>query len=272
MTERTAQQDGKVGRMVARSGLRSASKTVLRVLSRMLPRAVKDYLRANLQPRDEVFWVALGRFDPSIKTIFDVGANVGDVTLHMLEVFPAATIYAFEPCASTFGVLSQRVAESPHWSRVKLFNLGLYDESSSLTLNITSHHGANSLVGITPEYHVANPHIQETAGEEIELVRLDDFIRAQGVTHIDLMKIDVEGAEYQVISGGSDSMKSMVDAVMCEISFVRHPRSHGEFIRLFELMHELGFAPAEFYDIAQGDTGTVWRLGQLDCVFRRFSA
>lgn len=244
----------------------------LRILARMVPRRVKDYVRANLLVKDEVFTAAVGRIDPSIETIFDVGANVGDVTLYMLDVFPRATIYAFEPCSSSYERLSQRIAESPHRDRVKLFNLGFYDEEGRRMLHLTSHHGANSLVDVTPGYHEANPQVTECAAEEVALVRLDDFIAEQGVDHVDLMKIDVEGVETEVIAGGLETMKSIVDIVLCEVSFVRHPRPQGEFIRLFELMNECGFAPAEVYDVWQSEAGTPWRLGQLDCVFRRFDA
>jgi len=238
----------------------------------MVPRSIKDRVRENLLVKDEVFTASVARIDPGIETIFDVGANVGDVTLYMLEAFPRSTIYAFEPCSSSFAILSRRVAESGQTERVNLFNLGFYDAAGSDTLHITTHHGANSLVGITPEYREANPQVRECAAEQVALVRLDDFVAEKGIAHVDLMKIDVEGAESKVIAGGRKTLSTMVDAVMCEISFVRHPRARGEFIKVFQLLHDCGLAPAEIYDLWQSESGAPWRLGQFDCVFRRFDA
>jgi FkbM family methyltransferase len=243
---------------------------IRRALSRIVPRPVKDYIRARFPAEQDGFGSALGRLGEDIEVVFDVGANVGDMTLRMLDVFPRAIVYSFEPCTSTFEVLRSRVEDSPHAGRARLFKHGFGAISETKGLHVTSHHGANSLLDISPEYHEANPHVQEHAIEEITLLRMDDFVRDRGVEHIDLVKIDVEGAEAEVISGARETLSSRVDTVFCEVTFVRHPRSRGEFVRIFQLMHDCGFAPAEIYDVAQGDAGTVWRLGQLDCVFRRF--
>jgi hypothetical protein len=136
-------------------------------------------------------------------------------------------------------------------------------------LHLSPAHGANSLIASSEEYRQLNPHIQHTGTEQIHLMRLDDFVAREGVERIDLVKIDVEGFELQVLQGGSDTFRNRVDSLMMEISFVRHPRSSAEFMRLFELLHDYGFAPAEIYDLAQVPDGD-WRLAQFDCIFRKF--
>ncbi len=244
-----------------------------RMLSKLLPRSLKDYVRANLLVPNDSFDLSLSRVDPDIKVVFDIGANVGGITTILLERFPNAIVYSFEPCTSTFEKLRQAVAASPHRERCRMFKMGFYDAPTLGQLHITSHDGANSLLDITPEYHRANPHIEECDSEEIELRLLDDFVAEQGIDHIDLIKVDVEGAEAEVLLGGRETLSEKVDVVFCEISLVRHRRSQGEFIRIFETMHECGFAPAEIYDVAQGGApASLWRLGQFDCVFRRFDA
>jgi FkbM family methyltransferase len=254
-------------------------RLLLKALPSVLKDRVKRYMRSVVGP--EVVCAeygldhALSRVDPSISTIFDIGANVGDLTFIMLDLFPNATVFAFEPCASTFQQLRERTEASPVRDRVRLFNHGFYDEPCSRALHVTSHHGANSMLEITPEYREMNPHIRDLATEDIRLVRLDDFVAEHGVTHIDLMKIDVEGAEYEVLAGGRHTLESSVDTVFCEISFVRWPRERGRFIEILQLMHGCGLAPADMYDVARVDEenrGAVWRLAQLDCVFRRYDA
>ena len=237
-------------------------------ISRLVPRKLKQVLRPPAPPSG--FESAIRRLNLDSGVVFDVGANVGDMTFAMLEVFPKATIYAFEPCSGTHQALAERVAGSRNAGRVRLFRNGFFDQATVRPLNVTSFNGANSLLGITPEYHEMNPHIEERTTEDITLVRLDDFVREQGIRHIDLIKIDVEGAEYEVLAGGRETLSTMVDAVIVEISFVRHPREQGEFIRVFEILHECGFAPAEVYDVGHAETQRVWRLAQFDCVFRRY--
>jgi FkbM family methyltransferase len=210
------------------------------------------------------------RLGPDLKTVFDVGANVGDMTIGMCKWFPDATVHAFEPYSKTFERLRDRIEASPYRDRVKLHNFGFYDKMGTAPLHVTSFHGANSLVAVSPAYHVFNPHIREEGSEDVQLVRLDDFVAEAGISQIDLIKVDVEGAEYEVFAGGVQTLTSMVDAVICEMSFARFPRERGEYIRVSQMLQDCGFAPAEIYDVAQGDTGDQFRLAQYDCVYRSF--
>jgi FkbM family methyltransferase len=246
-----------------------------RTLGRVLPRSVKSKVKnyiINLFPPAETdtFGLSLSRLAPDLEIIFDVGANVGDMTMAMCERFPSATVYAFEPSASTFETLRARVESSPYRDRVKLNKFGFYDKGGTALLHVTSHHGANSLLEISSTYHVFNPHVREIDSEEVRLVRLDDYMVDADISHVDLMKVDVEGAECEVFAGGVRTLSSMVDTVFCEMSFARYPRERGEYIRVCQILHDCGFAPAEIYDVAQGDTGDQWRLAQFDCVFKSF--
>ena len=244
-------------------------RTILRMLPRRLKDRVKNSITKLVPPeRSDGFELSLSRLAPELETVFDVGANVGDMTMLMCEQFPGASVYAFEPCSTTFERLRARVEASPYRDRVRLHKLGFYDKNGTGLLHVTSHHGANSLVEISSSYRVFNPHIREEDSENVRLVRLDDFVGEAGITHIDLMKVDVEGAEYEVFAGGVQTLSSMVDTVFCEISFARHPRERGEYLRVCQALHDCGFAPAEIYDVAQGDTSDQWRLAQFDCVFK----
>ena len=248
---------------------------MIRPLVRLLPRRLKDrvkaYIRTWVPPEtSDSYERSLSRLGPDLKTVFDVGANVGDMTMSMCERFPTATVHAFEPYSQTFEKLRARVEASPFRDRVVLHRFGFYDKGGTAPLHVTSFHGANSLVAISSAYHVFNPHIREEDVEDVQLVRLDDFVAESGISHIDLMKVDVEGAEYEVFAGGVRTLSSMIDTVFCEMSFARFPRERGEYIRVCQLLQDCGFAPAEIYDVAQGDTGDKWRLAQFDCVFKSF--
>ena len=249
---------------------------MIRTLARRLPRPIKNrvkgYIKSLVPPEEatESFERSLSRLNPDLKMVFDVGANVGDMTMSMCKWFPDATVHAFEPYSKTFETLRARVESSPYRDRVSLHNFGFYDKKGTAPLHVTSFHGANSLVAVSPAYHAFNPHIREEALEDVQLVRLDDFVAEAGISHIDLMKVDVEGAEFEVFAGGVHTLSSMIDTIFCEMSFARFPRERGEYIRVCQVLQDSGFAPAEIYDVAQGDTGDQWRLAQFDFVFRSF--
>jgi len=231
-----------------------------------LKRRVREYRHRN----DAGLYSALLSIDPSIETVFDIGANVGNLSLVFLRWFPEATVHGFEPATKMFSEMNARIDGAGFSDRFQAHRIGFFDKETQGDLHLASHHGANSLMGIGEAYHAANPHIGSEATESIELVRMDDFVRDAGITHIDLVKIDVEGVENEVLLGGRETFSTMVDTVIMEMSFVRHERAEGNHIQLFQMMHELGFAPSYMFDVEQAPLGTPWRLSQVDCVFRKF--
>ena len=243
---------------------------ILNKLARSAPFAWKTRIIDTLAPQRRGIGPVLRSMNRNANVIFDIGANIGDVSLFMLYYFPQATVYSFEPCSDTFRKLTKNISKAGYSNRSRPFQLGFFDIETEGTLNLTSFHGANSLMDISKEYASLNPHITTLRTEAISLVRLDDFVAQNDIKHIDLVKIDVEGVESQILRGGRDTLSSKVDTVIMEMSFVRHPRESGEFIKLFGLMHEYGFAPARIFDIEHDNNERGWNLAQFDCVFRKY--
>ena len=108
--------------------------------------------------------------------IVDAGSNVGAAILYFKTLYPRATITAFEPDASVFEALSANVAAAG-FSDVTLHRLALGDRPGSAAFVGDRRHGEVGGTG------------------EIEVVRLSDHIDGP----IDFLKLDVEGAETQVI-------------------------------------------------------------------------
>ena len=77
------------------------------------------------------------------KTIFDVGANIGDTVVTFKTFAPAAKIYAFEPVSSTFQQLRKNTKK--FHDQVLTYQVGFSSEKKKQLINITSFHGANTL-------------------------------------------------------------------------------------------------------------------------------
>lgn len=119
-----------------------------------------------------------------IKTVADIGANVGEVTKLFLEELPAIQkVYAFEPLTSNFNFLKDRFK---HDQRVNCLKLGIY--YGQLTA-ILKHNGGCGSSSITD------------GSIGLESIDLMEF---EGLNHdIDLVKLDVEGAEYNIIKNST---------------------------------------------------------------------
>lgn len=234
-----------------------------------LPHEIKRKVRETRHRHDNGLYSAMLSINQDSEVIFDVGANVGNLSLAFCRWFPKATVHGFEPATKMFAEMNARIEAAGFADRFRGHQIGFFDQAAQADLNLASQHGANSLIGIGDAYHAANPTIGIEATESIALVRMDDFVRDEGIEHIDLVKIDVEGVENQVLLGGAETFKNKVDVVIMEVSFVRHEQSEGAHIQLFQTMHELGFAPSYLFDVEQGGPEAPWRLSQVDCVFRK---
>ncbi|MGC3968145.1 MAG: FkbM family methyltransferase [Pirellulales bacterium] len=219
------------------SEVRFKSATALTVLEREFF-ADRQYEAAGIELRDG-------------DVIFDVGANIGFFTLYLNRTLRRATVYCFEPIPETFELLRHNLAQTR--LDVRLFNFGLADRSGRANfkyfprMNVNSsmcfddspkarsdartfvleeirnrHWIGRQLVRWTP-YFILWPVAEllrrwgtKSKEVECELRSLSELIVRENVEHIDLLKIDVEGAEEAVLAGIADGHWARIRQVMVE--------------------------------------------------------
>jgi len=129
--------------------------------------------------------------DEPIRTVLDVGANVGSWSLMAADLLPQATIYALEVVPDTAATLRDNAAGH---DRIKCFNLGLAEHTGTLALN---YHPSASTHTTFTDY----PHSWTGKRIECPVMRGDDFLAQEGIDDVDFLKLDVEGAEHLVLQG-----------------------------------------------------------------------
>ena len=122
----------------------------------------------------------------SVRTFFDVGANTGQTSERALSEFPAAEVIAFEPHPGTFAEL-QRLSKCQHFAS---HNIALSDSNGIANL-FCNGNTRDSLV-------IAEPGAQ---GIKVNCVTIDLFCNQKAIRHIDVLKIDTEGADLAVLRG-----------------------------------------------------------------------
>ena len=139
--------------------------------------------------------------------VFDVGANVGDLTLRFSQLASQGAIHAFEASAATFTQLTDRCRASG-CSNITLNHLALSDHQSTVTLHVydDEHSGWNTMARRPLDKYGIN--IRPVHTEAVTATTVDAYCTNHAIGTIDLLKIDVEGAEYQVLLGARQMLEA----------------------------------------------------------------
>lgn len=132
------------------------------------------------------------------KVIIDGGANVGNYTKLVSAVMPECMIYAFEPVKSTF---EQFEENTKGLSPITAINKGLYKENCKKSIHLYASSEHSSL------YALDSLSYQHQKKIEIDLISGDDFMKEYQIEKIDLLKLDLEGAEFDALLGFQNNIK-----------------------------------------------------------------
>jgi len=202
-----------------------------------------------LLPRDEV------------SVIVDGGASIGDTSERFSAFFPNARVYAFEPFPSFVESLQKKAASNPH---IKVCPLALDQKIGYRTLCINDSEGTNSL--LEPKNVENNPYgsLLSKKGEiQVKTTSLDKIFPTET---IDILKLDLQGGEYDALSGAKKLLKEgRINSILCETMFVKQYEEQRNWADLVSLIGDSGFRIFNFYQI-HFDHG---RILQADALFVR---
>jgi FkbM family methyltransferase len=154
--------------------------------------------------------------------VFDVGANVGDYTLLFSQIAGnQGIVYAFEPTSSVFGKLQSRIEEKS-CGNVKVFQNAVFSEDGFTEFNeFPEEYSVWNSIG-KPQMLVPNSsteYVPIAQSRTVTMISLDSFCQQQDVSRIDYLKIDVEGAESDVLQGAIALLKAKaIGFIQFEIS------------------------------------------------------
>lgn len=141
-------------------------------------------------------------------TVLDIGANIGEYSIEVYRQSPSSKIYAFEPSKSAFKKLKTNVNFSPS---IYPINLALGSENKIIKLFADF---KGSKMASLYNRDLKNNGIKFSVHESAKMVTLDSWLEKQKIFP-DLIKIDVEGAELEVLRGATKTLRE-VKAVQFE--------------------------------------------------------
>jgi FkbM family methyltransferase len=164
----------------------------------------------------------------------DVGANMGYYSLGLARINPLLNVQAFEPQPKTHSVLSKNITSNELGKQITTHNIGLGSKQETLTMFIPAFTGSGG-------GSFADLHSEEgQSGEVVVLVKpLDEILPID--LPIDLIKIDVEGFEYEMLQGSLKTLVKFKPTIVIELlrkwmkPFGKHPQD------VIELLKPLGY-------------------------------
>lgn len=134
--------------------------------------------------------------------VFDIGANKGEWSLRAMQAEPSLHVFAFEPVDAIHSILKQNLQE--YYPNVKTFPLAMDQEVGSLSF---FYYPSTSEFSGFYDRDILKENLTSQK-ITVPTVSLDHFSAKENISHIDLVKIDTEGAEWRVLQGAQELIRN----------------------------------------------------------------
>ncbi|HEX4098355.1 MAG TPA: FkbM family methyltransferase, partial [Caulobacteraceae bacterium] len=164
------------------------------------------------------------------RTILDVGANIGELSIYFARQLPDCRVIAFEPAPENLaGFRANLALQDPSLGNLELVPEAVSDRSGTIAFSI----GAGLLNTAMLEANRARLGAIEGVSEvDVPADTLEGHCARLGVDRIDLLKIDIEGGE-PLLAGAVAGMKGRIGAAFVEISVFNSLEAYGRLIEAF---------------------------------------
>ena len=199
-----------------------------------------------------------------VRTILDVGANVGQSAARYRRTFPGTTIHCFEPFPDSYRALCQAHAAD---DRLRPHQLAVADSPGERTFFVSRGSEANSLLPVAADgdLHMGGRQADVIGQIRVETTTLDDFCTREEIAHVDVLKMDVQGGELLALRGATGLLqRAAIDVVYCEVLFAKLYDEGAGFDEVWRYLERFGYALYGLYNLTPGQNDF---LGFGDAIF-----
>jgi len=162
-------------------------------------------------------------------TVLDIGAGLGDFTVHVARSHPHSTVYAYEPFPQSFALLQENL-QLNGIQNAQAFPTAISGQAGLVPFHVTAEAVAHTTVGT-----------EGGPGRTIQVsaITLDQAFADLHLCHCDYLKMDCEGAEYGILFNTSPQTLQCIEHLCLEYHDNVPDVSHNDLVRFFM---ERGFA------------------------------
>ena len=155
--------------------------------------------------------------------IIDIGAGIGEFTLFAAIEHPNSFVYAFEPFPQSFKLLQENVRLN-NTVNVELFSEAIGAVTGSLTLDMTGSEPLQTRSVDYAESSLLNDRLI------VQSLSLSDVFDQLSIDKCDLLKLDCEGAEYQILFNAPENVFTRVQRIIMEYHDNIEDYQHDELV------------------------------------------
>lgn len=165
--------------------------------------------------------------------VVDVGANLGFFTLYAKSIFPDAKVYCIEPLQENYAFLLKNVSMNGQIKdSLTTLNVALWSESGSLTLSGSKNEKFPTGASVLSKK-------DEVIKYQVSALGFEDLFSRYGLAEISFLKLDCEGAEYDILYQCNQANLERVHSIVIEVHEGAGDRENAEALSSF--LNKSGF-------------------------------
>lgn len=167
-------------------------------------------------------------------TVVEIGANIGIFAVYAATENDSVRLYSYEPIKANYDVLVRNIAENGYQDRIRTFNLGVAAKTEQRTFYLQS----------SPE-HSFSKSGSSMDGVTVDCVSLSDVLESNGINKVDLLKINAEGAEYEILYSAPKECFDKIDEIRLE--YHEHESKGYDLESLQSFLQKFGYVTTHLY-------------------------
>jgi FkbM family methyltransferase len=192
---------------------------------------------------DRAVWEAISPRLSDGQVMLDVGAHIGYFTLKgSVRVGKSGRVVAFEPNPRTVAKLRTNVAAS-HAANVIIIPVACTDSETTLKFYDATARGNSGASSLSPANAGKRSREFTVRGRPI-----DDVLRELGIQRVDVMKVDVEGAELYVLRGAKETLQRFHPKLVIEVVPRQLAGMNTTVEQLFSFIKQMGYTRGRQFD------------------------
>jgi FkbM family methyltransferase len=170
---------------------------------------------------------------------FDVGANLGQYTLLAAHrVGTTGQVHSFEPSSRMFAELKYNVELNGFSNICTLNNVAISNNEGTARLSVYEP-GAEVYASLGTQHRANTPIIGH---ECVKTITLDAYVEEQGIEHVDLIKMDIEGAELLALRGSQRILSQPIPAaILLEVADVNTIGFGYQAVEIWHYLEAMGY-------------------------------